>query len=266
MKQTFDKDWILHPAGGDSGQAFMGQHKQERVFLKRNSSPFLAALSTEGLTPRLVWSKRTSDGSTYSAQEWLPGRTLEDEEVRQPQVQALIRHYQQSNYLRAMLEKIGGERYRAPRLLAQLQTALAPALGSETLVLEALAYLEEEQEALQAAPLTVSHGDLCAENFYLADDGRLYLVDWDNCQLADPYLDIGQLLVHYIPLAAWADWLKAYPLAIEPQSYQRLIWYAILTLLFSINQAWEAREEEALQAHFQKLKIIYQYRSFHSVT
>ena len=57
MEFQFDQEWTLHPIEGDTGQAFMGIHKQEKIFLKRNSSPFLAALSMEGITPRLIWTK-----------------------------------------------------------------------------------------------------------------------------------------------------------------------------------------------------------------
>ena len=69
------------PVGGDTGQAYMGIRAEEKLFLKRNSSPFLAALSVEGITPRLVWTKRIGNGDVLTAQEWLNGRTLASEEM-----------------------------------------------------------------------------------------------------------------------------------------------------------------------------------------
>ena len=39
MEYKFDREWILEPIGGDTGQAYVGYNdaNDERVFLKRNS-------------------------------------------------------------------------------------------------------------------------------------------------------------------------------------------------------------------------------------
>lgn len=79
MDFEIDTGWKLLPVGGDTGQAYMGIRAEEKLFLKRNSSPFLAALSVEGITPRLVWTKRIGNGDVLTAQEWLNGRTLASE-------------------------------------------------------------------------------------------------------------------------------------------------------------------------------------------
>ena len=76
MEQNMDAGWELHPIGGDTGQAYMAVRAQERVFLKRNSSPFLAALSGEGIAPKLMWTKRSGNGDILTAQEWLNGRSF----------------------------------------------------------------------------------------------------------------------------------------------------------------------------------------------
>ena len=78
---NFDKAWNLQPIKGDTGKAYKGMKENERVFIKRNSTPFLAALSREGLTPKLLWTKRTSNGDILTAQEWLEGRQLEIDEI-----------------------------------------------------------------------------------------------------------------------------------------------------------------------------------------
>jgi len=51
--------WEVHPAGGATGEAYIAQYEgQNKLFLKRNSSPFLAVLSAEGIVPKLMWTKR----------------------------------------------------------------------------------------------------------------------------------------------------------------------------------------------------------------
>lgn len=55
MKDNFfGREYDIAPAGGETGQAFVATHEDEKFFLKRNSSPFLAALSVENIVPKLV--------------------------------------------------------------------------------------------------------------------------------------------------------------------------------------------------------------------
>ena len=51
MNLNLENGWQVLPIDGDTGTAYMGINKDERVFLKRNSSPFLAALSIEHIVP-----------------------------------------------------------------------------------------------------------------------------------------------------------------------------------------------------------------------
>ena len=54
MEFELDSGWSLQPAGGSTGSAFLGVYANQKYFLKRNASPFLAALSVEHITPRLL--------------------------------------------------------------------------------------------------------------------------------------------------------------------------------------------------------------------
>ncbi|MCL5444427.1 phosphotransferase, partial [Lactobacillus johnsonii] len=77
---------------------------QEKVFLKRNTSPFLAALSMEGISPRLIWTKRISSGDVLTAQEWLNGRTLSRKEMADTAVAKLLARVHHSKLLKKMLQ------------------------------------------------------------------------------------------------------------------------------------------------------------------
>ncbi|MDN6127307.1 MAG: aminoglycoside phosphotransferase, partial [Tetragenococcus halophilus] len=83
MNMRMDNDWQLRPIKGDTGKAYIGLKEQDKIFIKRNTTPMLAALSKEGITPKLIWTKRTGDGDTLSAQEWLEGQLLDPEEIGQ---------------------------------------------------------------------------------------------------------------------------------------------------------------------------------------
>ncbi|MBX4383293.1 aminoglycoside phosphotransferase, partial [Mycobacterium tuberculosis] len=69
MENLFGDDWRIIPAGGATGEAYYAQHDEQRLFLKRNSSPFLAVLSAEGIVPKLVWTKRMENGDVFTAQQ-----------------------------------------------------------------------------------------------------------------------------------------------------------------------------------------------------
>ena len=79
MEHLFGQDWEIVPAGGATGAAYFAQHEEQRLFLKRNSSPFLAVLSAEGIVPKLVWTKRLENGDVITAQQWMSGRELKPE-------------------------------------------------------------------------------------------------------------------------------------------------------------------------------------------
>lgn len=67
MEDLLGQEWEIIPAGGATGAAYFAQHKGQRLFLKRNSSPFLAVLSAEGIVPKLIWTKRLENGDVITA-------------------------------------------------------------------------------------------------------------------------------------------------------------------------------------------------------
>lgn len=94
----FEKGWVIQPAGGVTGEAFYATHKNEKLFLKRNSSPFLAVLSAEGIVPKLVWTKRLENGDVITAQQWITGRKLEPEDMSSERVAKLLKKFINQNH------------------------------------------------------------------------------------------------------------------------------------------------------------------------
>ena len=83
MDHLFGQDWEITPAGGATGEAFFATNDNQKLFLKRNSSPFLAVLSAEGIVPKLVWTKRMANGDVITAQQCLDGREFKPSEMTQ---------------------------------------------------------------------------------------------------------------------------------------------------------------------------------------
>lgn len=237
MEYKMDSEWALHPIGGDTGQAYMGVKEHERVFLKRNSTPLLAALSGEGITPRLIWSKRTPHGDVITAQEWLEGRVLTAEEMMEPEVAALLRQVHQSTNLLQMMQRIQGKEYNPEQFIEDYLTHLQFDLQSNQFLSTIVRYLQQTSELIMETGKTVCHGDLNRRNFMLSDDGELYLVDWESVRLADPISDLTMLLVQYVPVSRWTEWLDMYGAHVSTTMYQRMEWYSLMNCLFLIKKA-----------------------------
>ncbi|AMB99588.1 hypothetical protein AWM75_06160 [Aerococcus urinaehominis] len=264
MSFPLGSEWQFEPIPGGSGQAFKGLKAGdgEMVFIKRNTSPFLPALSMEGVTPKLLWTKRTNDGDVLTAQEWLSGQVLSRQQMREPLVGQLIYQYQHSEYLFEMLEKVGGQTCTAEDLLDQLESHLASELTSHQLIAEVRAYLRASINELKQVQYTVCHGDINRRNFMTSQSGRLYLVDWEGVIIADYLLDICQLLVQYVDFSDWSNWFEQYGLKVNDAVYGRLEWYSLYSLLTFINDDFYQHRQYEMNEKILKLRHIYRNRRF----
>jgi len=249
MAPNMRDGWQLYPLGGNTGTAYMGTKDSQRVFLKQNASPFLAALSMEGITPRLVWTKRLASGDVMTAQEWLNGRTLHRLEMRDERVARLLHRVHHSQLLHDMLIKVGGRTTTPAQLLDRLAPALAPELRQHPLIQRALQTLQTEQPQLPTTAYEVCHGDLNHKNWLLSDRERLYLVDWDAATFADPAFDLGALLCEYVPLEEWQRWLRDYGELVTDALTSRVNWYARVHCITVIAESYRQQRFQIMNQH-----------------
>lgn len=246
--------WQLYPIGGDTGKAYMGTKDQEKVFLKRNSSPFLAALSLEEITPKLIWTKRAENGDVLTAQEWCNGRTLSETEMKTQQVGDILSRVHQSQTLRRMLERVGGKTVYASHLLEDLYFNLTPDLQVHPTITQVFNVLIEQLDHVEdTRQIRVAHGDISHNNLLLSDTGKLYLVDWDNAILADPANDLGQLFARYIDINDWEQWYDSHLLPVDQFMQNKIRWYAFLHLLLEIKTAYYKKRYNRLNYLILKL-------------
>ena len=146
MDIRLDQDWRLRPIKGDTGKAYIGLKDNDKVFIKRNTDPrCIAALSKEGITPKLVWTKRTGNGDTLSAQEWLDGRVLDPEEIGQRNdVIDVLYHLHHSKTLAKMLSKIGGQVMTPEKMLVEYEENLPKAVVQKSLYCYCLSLFKRE--------------------------------------------------------------------------------------------------------------------------
>ncbi|WP_025728866.1 phosphotransferase family protein [Atopobacter phocae] len=245
MDYNMDSGWQLHPVGGDTGQAYMGTKENQRIFLKKNSSPFLAALSNEGITARLIWTRRAHNGDILTAQEWLEGRTLEPEDMSRPDVVDIIKNVHLSTRLLSMLEQLQGRVYEPRDFVVEFKENLHRDLQTHQWVNRVLDYLIETQDVITCYHKTVCHGDLNRKNFIETDNQSLYLVDWEKVRISDPMYDVAYVVTNYVPLNQWEAWFEQYGLEMTNSLYQRFEWFCLMNLLLFIKQGhFEGRLRE----------------------
>ncbi|WP_143745423.1 phosphotransferase family protein [Marinococcus halophilus] len=229
--------WTIEPAGGSSGEAYLARAGEQVLFLKRNSSPFLAVLSAEGIVPKLLWTKRQANGDVITAQRWVDGRELTGGDMDNKRVAQLLSKIHSSSELLDMFMRIGNHA-RTPEatttVLRKQQERLPYITTSMAGALDELAGTSGE---VQPPRLVVCHGDMNHNNWMFDANGDLYLVDWDNATVSDPALDLALILYEYIPKEEWEVWLQEYGLPLTSHLQRRMRWQIISHLLDHAQQA-----------------------------
>ncbi|MGJ9459719.1 phosphotransferase [Oceanobacillus sp. CF4.6] len=244
LGQVLGIGWKITPAGGLTGDAFVAEKDNRRLFLKRNSSPFLAVLSAEGIVPKLIWTKRMENGDVITAQEWLEGRALKSHEMQHQRVADILHKIHHSTELLHMLLRMG----RTPATSDDSLENIKGLLNSRGLieqhveVQEAIDYLEQLLPRTRNQELVVCHCDINHNNLILTEDNNIFLVDWDNAMIADPVTDFGMLLKRYIPKENWNEWLMRYSVTPTKNLFERMYWYLIHDALQFLS--WHTMRDE----------------------
>ncbi|WP_178198359.1 phosphotransferase family protein [Ligilactobacillus sp. Marseille-Q7487] len=264
MDFDFENGWQILPIGGETGAAYMGINKDEKVFLKRNTSPFLAALSLEKITPRLIWSKRMNTGETLTAQEWLNGRCLTRQEMTSPQVAALLYRVHHSQLLKKMLYQVGGQIVTPSEVLNRYFRGLPSSLRQHPLLKDVANRLRASQPSVLRSEYEVCHGDLNHKNWLLSETNKLYLVDWESAIIADPAMDISMLMCQYVPRVDWEQWLREYFTndQLTQQMRFRVEWYAMANLLLAIKKSNQRGRFNEMNQDILKLSEIIKQQKF----
>lgn len=256
VKHLFEHDWEIIPAGGATGKAFFAYKNNEKLFLKRNSSPFLAVLSAEGIVPKLIWTKRMENGDVITAQECLNGREFKPQEMTQDGVAKLLKKIHESSPLLSMLARLGKTPYKPEMMLSDVISSLNEDLLLRQVIGSALAFLQEELLHVKCDTFTVCHGDVNHNNWLISDDNQLYLIDWDGATIADPALDIGPLLYLYIPRHQWSRWLEIYGLELTDHLQIRMKWYVTAHTMITIGWLNRKKRQEEMEFWLRYLETI----------
>jgi thiamine kinase-like enzyme len=235
LEHILGQEWEIVPAGGATGEAFYASYEDQRLFLKRNSSPFLAVLSAEGIVPKLVWTKRLENGDVITAQQWLPGRELKPHDMNHERVARMLRKIHRSEPMVGMLSRLEKQPLQPDMIFQSVVELLDEEVLALPVVKKTLNFLLDQSAKVFSNEKVVCHGDLNHNNWLLTEDNQLYLIDWDGAMIADPAIDLGMLLYLYIPEDNWDSWLNMYGKPLTENLKLRMKWYVALQTLSSIQ-------------------------------
>ncbi|GAE92887.1 aminoglycoside phosphotransferase family protein [Gracilibacillus boraciitolerans JCM 21714] len=249
MEIILGEEWTIFPAGGATGAAYFAQSNNKKLFLKRNSSPFLAVLSAQGIVPKLVWTKRLENGDVVTAQQWLDGKALNIEEIQHPKVANLLSKIHHSSELLDMLLRIEKTTIVPDHTLERVKQFVQGSTNARNSIsiYKAIKFLESRLTAIYYGEQVVCHCDLNHHNWMLSANGELYLIDWDNARVGDPAMDIGRILQSYIPKQDWNQWLEHYGLENSKYLMRRMHWYLIVDEI--IGYIWSENREKSKEAN-----------------
>lgn len=255
LKAALGNEWDITSAGGLTGEAYIAKKNNDKLFLKRNSSPFLAVLSAEGIVPKLVWTKRLENGDVITAQEWLDGRELKAIEMQHNQVASLLQKIHQSSELLHMMMRLGKKPFTPSESLDKLkkQTIQNDLHEQDTEIAIAITFMDKLLPETENQKQVVCHGDLNHNNLLLTNESQLYLIDWDNAMIADPMIDVGFILKWYIPEEDWDEWLHHYGISKDIHLVKRMYWYLLLDALDYLNWHKERNETDKIQGRLQDI-------------
>lgn len=246
MEHILGHEWEIVPAGGATGEAFFAQHDEQRLFLKRNTSPFLAVLSAEGIVPKLVWTKRLESGDVVTAQQWLEGRELKPAEMTQKRVAKLLQKIHCSDPLLVMLKRLGKTPLKPDIYLSSLEELVEKELLSLPILQASFQFLKRELSKMPKDAQVVCHCDVNHNNWLLTEANDLYLIDWDGAVIGDPAIDLGTMLYWYIPPTQWEEWIGIYGLKLDEQLRLRMKWYTIAQTITSIQWLKDRERQEEM--------------------
>lgn len=235
LEQLLGREWKISPAGGATGEAFIAVKDNQKLFLKRNSSPFLAVLSAEGIVPKLMWTRRLGNGDVITAQHWLPGRELSQSEMIDDRVAKMLQKIHQSEPLLSMLKRLGKAPLRPESILTQIHIELTSEVEQISIIAEGLRFLKNHLLLIECDDNVVCHRDINHNNWLITEKDELFLIDWDGAVIADPAIDLGMLLYSYVPRNEWGQWLERYGKKLDAGLEMRMKWHSISQALLSIQ-------------------------------
>jgi len=196
-----------------------------------------AAAAAAGVTPPLLHVIQPGDCTVVP---FIPGETMHPESIaghpdRLEKIVAAMRTYHEKAVFANEIRLFDMVR----QYLRMAQDVNAPRPEEIDWMLEEGRRIEAAMERDQPA-FTACHNDLLSENFILAPDGKMWIIDWEYGGMTDPYFDLGDFCVEH-PLSVDEEKLvlTAYCGGMDEHRYARMqlhklvadLWWSIWAMI-----------------------------------
>ncbi|MDR0300243.1 MAG: phosphotransferase family protein [Streptococcaceae bacterium] len=249
-------NWQMRVIDSSSGNSYMGEFGNQRVFIKLNASLLLPSLSSEGIVPKIQWIRKTDNGETLTAQTWIEGHTLSVDEMSDIQVYDTLKKLHTNRTLHDSLSNFDRSVSRPSEMLAHLLNKPNSVVATNTFLSKIASDMLRTVPILNNLAMVVVHGNISPDN-WLKDEktGKVYLIDWKTVSLGDAYIDDAFLLSHYIPSKDWGAWLaRSGERLADVATLSKVIWYGKLSFLRQIDFYLERGNTSAANAEIQGLR------------
>jgi thiamine kinase-like enzyme len=160
-----------------------------------------------GLTPPVICHGQLESGLPVIVQLCITGRRPSRADYRQrlTEVAELVSIMHNNPHSRGFLQSAPSNLYKDAgiRALDRLSQTWKGHKSQVPLVAESvdesLDFLADQVNQFSGEGLVASHGDICNANWLFAQDGKIYVLDFESMSLDDPAFDLGALLWWYYP-------------------------------------------------------------------
>ena len=196
-----------------------------------------AAAAAAGVTPPLLHVIQPGDCTVVP---FIPGETMHPESIaghpdRLEKIVAAMRTYHEKAVFANEIRLFDMVR----QYLRMAQDVNAPRPEEIAWMLAQGRRIETAMERDEPA-FTACHNDLLSENFILAPDGKMWIIDWEYGGMTDPYFDLGDFCVEH-PLSVDEEKLvlTAYCGGMDEHRYARMqlhklvadLWWSIWAMI-----------------------------------
>jgi hypothetical protein len=211
------------------GNAVVASGGGEPVVLKhRQPSAALVRLAELGVTPPVLASGDL-EGVPYTIQRMIAGEEPDRAWFARhvPDLADLICRYQRDPALAAILREDRSREHLTVSVAAAMFDDMPPRGSSpfwtEEMLVARAEWRRQADRFPELAPVPV-HADPMWGN-YVVDGDRMYLLDWDEIDLSDPWRDVGVQLHWHVPADRWPDFLARCGARLDDELLARIHWW-----------------------------------------
>lgn len=247
-----ESTWTMtRPAHGWRNPGWVAQSLERRVLVKPVASTApLVRLAHLGIAPPVL-GEVVINGQAWMMQDWVDGHAPDRTWIRRHAAQVGER-FGRVHADRELASLLGDDRqgtasdgFHAD--IARLHERLRQrheAWFHTGEVRHALAVFFDGATALEPEQVVPTHDEPNTSNM-LVEGSRLWLIDWDEMQLADPCRDCGPLVWWYLPEAEWPTLLTAAKVPPGSLTRRRIHWYAArISLSVALWHAEQGHESD----------------------